>query len=206
MSARDDILARLPADRREPFLQIVHDLAVPPDSPDLLQAYLAVEALAPLMDEVRAASNDISTAMRAAASEIVARMSRDIATQTTAAIKDAVQGEIVAHLSAQQDVALAAHDRARRAVENLEGELASHLNRIAAKSVSALQQHGFWWPLGVIILAFALATQIWGGDRIAYGLGTSHARKAAAYSQFLRDAKLYRRNPLEWRAQAERAK
>lgn len=206
MSARDDILARLPADRREPFLQIVHDLAVPPDSPDLVQAYLAVEALGPLLDEVRGACDDISTAMRAAASEIVGRMSTDIAAETTQAIKDGVQDEIVANLSAQHDVALQAHDRARRAVENLEGELASHLSRIAAKSVSSLQQHGVLLPIGVLVLAFLLLVQIGGGDRISYGLGVSHERKAAAYSQFLRDAKLYRRNPLEWRAQAERAK
>ena len=206
MSRIDDILGRLPAERREAFLRIVHDLDVRPDSPELAQAYLAVEALAPLLDEVRGASDDISTAMRAAASEIVGRMSRDIAAETTTAIKDAVQGEIVEHLRAQQDVALAAHDRARRAVENLEGEVAGHVHEIAAKAQRTMQMHSARYPVVIWTLVMALLFSIYHGEWAGYQAGYSQAWHRAVTTQTRMDARAYLHNPLKWRAEAERAK
>jgi hypothetical protein len=86
--ALDRILARIPKERHESILRVAHDLNIPPDSIDLTQAYLAVEAVSPLLDEMRKIAADLPTAMKASGIEIVRGLSDKIASETTKQIAD----------------------------------------------------------------------------------------------------------------------
>ena len=54
MSLLDELLERMPADRRESFLRRLHALNIAPDSPDLIQAVLATDALESCLSELDA--------------------------------------------------------------------------------------------------------------------------------------------------------
>lgn len=82
MTLLDQILARLPEERHRDFLRAVHALNVRPDSPDLVQAYLAIEALAPMLAEINYAKGDIIAGMRAAGTQIVKGLADDIVSQS----------------------------------------------------------------------------------------------------------------------------
>ena len=94
----DRIVSRLPADRQRDFLTLIRDLNV--HDADLTQAYLAVEALAPMMAEINYAKGDIITGMRTAGAEIVSGLASDIADKSVEAIKVAVSTEIVSSVLA----------------------------------------------------------------------------------------------------------
>jgi hypothetical protein len=101
VSTLDRILARLPKERHQDFLHVVHDVNVRPDSPDFTQAYLAVEALSPMLDEIRKLASSFPDGMKAAAGEILRGIRpqleavvRDIATETGSAARNAVIGVV----------------------------------------------------------------------------------------------------------------
>ncbi len=109
MSLTDDIMARLPEDRREPFLRIIHTLHIAEDSPDLVQAYLAVEALTPMLAEINYAKGDIIYGMRAAGVDIVSTLAADIADKSVEAIKSGIAGEITQTILPAMQAVSSAH-------------------------------------------------------------------------------------------------
>ncbi len=97
MTMLDTMLQRIPAERREAFLLSVHALNISPDSPDLVQAFLAVEALAPMLDAFTQANADLPGMMKAAGAEIVRGLADSIAAETTERISKEGIARIEAH-------------------------------------------------------------------------------------------------------------
>jgi hypothetical protein len=85
MSALDSILERMPVDRRQSFIRTVHAYGIAEDSPDLIQAAIASEAVDGVLSGVRAerekierALESMPEALKAAASPIASSIADSV--------------------------------------------------------------------------------------------------------------------------------
>jgi hypothetical protein len=105
VSLIDRVLKHIPQNRRSEFLRVVHELNIPPDSPDLVQAFLATESVSSIMDTFRAecavtldfmreerekmaeTASALPDGLRSAGAEIVKGLAQDVAGEAVEAIK-----------------------------------------------------------------------------------------------------------------------
>ena len=100
-SILDQILERIPEERHRDFLRVVNLLNVRPDSPDLVQAYLATEAMAPVFVAMRSERSAIEktaaqlpAALRGASAEIALAIADRVRDGVVAAVAEHAQEAI----------------------------------------------------------------------------------------------------------------
>jgi hypothetical protein len=156
MSALDAILERMPAERRQSFVRTIHAHAIPEDSPDLIQAAIASEAVDGVVANIRAErekferlSESLPDALRAAAAPIAASIAESVREEFVAITSDEI-ARIITDLSAEQtksaatlladarkavDSAAAIPAKANAAVLRLE-DWAEDMRAIASRAVA----------------------------------------------------------------------
>lgn len=154
------------------------ELHLTPESDEWVIAALTVVASSRLEQSLERADgmvdelpNRIEAVLRTQAEPLARTMASTIGPAVVASLKS----EISANLAAQHDVAMQAHESARRSISNLETAVAGKVDRIATKAISTMQQHSVLYPLAVIVVALVLLAWNWHGPfSIGYAAGSKH--------------------------------
>ena len=170
----DAIIERLPPERREEYIRLVHRFNVPADSITLASIYLQTAALEAILDAVKRerhhvqdAAADLPDAMRASGAEIVRGLGDEIAKATTASIKSDTVSMLqsAANIMAEhvgglvEDVRQAAQDSTASVSADITAASSAMSQASAALAKSAAKLRG-WSPqriataaLGAILAA-----------------------------------------------------
>lgn len=199
MSVLDSVLSRIPEGRREDFLRVVHALNVRPDSPDLVQAYLAVEALAPILETAKTMSADLPEAMRSAGLEIVRGLATDVRSETVAGMREDLHAEFASYRKQIADTANSALSQFREytgaQVQHVGDAAQQVYNEAHALSLihNSLAQH-FSRAWAIVCTVAALSLLVGGGSSYfgARYVCASHVSHVHAYHSLTQRAAIVR--------------